>query len=152
MELAPEDGALLVRPREQAPRLVLRPFDVLEVEGVGKLHREASAHLQRLHDDPDVGFSPYERASFEGVLRMCHARLSAAAVFERDAREDDGDRTPPRADETLRISDTWVLFVRQRSVNFRCDDIHRLVAQIREAENEADLPAPARQMTTRPSR
>ena len=150
-DLDPEDGALVVRPREQAPRLALRPFDLLEIDGVGKLHREASAQLERLHADPDVGFTPFERAGFETVLRMCHARLSASAVYERNAREDERDRTPPRADETLRISDTWVLYVRQRSVNFRCDDIRRLITQVQQIEDETDLPAPALQMTTRPT-
>lgn len=151
LDLDPEDGALVVRPREQAPRLALRPFDMLEIDGAGKLHREASAQLEGLYADPDIGFSPYERAGFERVLRMCHARLSASAVYERDVREDERDRTPPRADETLRISDTWVLYVRQRSVNFRCDDIRRLISQIQQIEDEADLPAPALQMTTRPT-
>lgn len=151
LELDPEDGAVVVRPREQAPRLALGPFDLLDVEGVGRLQRDASAQLARLYADPDVGFSPYERAGFEMVLRMCHARLSAAAIYERDAHEDEGDRTPPKSDEKLRISETWVLYVRQRSVNFRCDDIRRLVREVQQVEVEADLPAPALQMTARPT-
>ncbi len=150
LELDPEDGALVIRSREQAPRLALRPFDLLEIESVGRLYREASARLQSLYDDPDVGFSPYMPASFEPVLRMCHARLSAAAVYERDARENEADRAPQTADGKLRISDGWVLYVRQRSLNFRRDDIQRLIAQVREAGDEADLPAPARQLTSRP--
>ena len=151
LELNPEDGAIIVRAREQAPQLALRPFDMLEIEGVGTLYREASGQLERLYNDPDVGFSPYERAGYEMVLRMCQARLSAAAVYERDARENESDRTPPQADEKLRISDTWVLYVRQRSVNFRCEDIRRLTARVRDTENQQDLPAPALQITSRPT-
>jgi very-short-patch-repair endonuclease len=151
LELDPEDGAIIVRARQQAPRLALRPFDMLEIEGVGTLYREASAQLERLYNDPDVGFSPYERVGYEMVLRMCQSRLSAAAVYERDIRENESDRTPPHADEKLRISDTWVLYIRQRSVNFRCEDIRRLTARIRDTEDELDLPAPALQMTTRPT-
>lgn len=151
LELDPEDGGLVVRPREQAPRLALQPFDLLEIDGVGKLHREASAQMERLYGDPDVGFSPHERVGFETVLRMCHARLAADAVYERDVRGDERDRSPPRADEKLRISDTWVLYLRQRSLNFRCDDIRRLAARVQEIEDDADLPAPAVQMTLRPT-
>jgi very-short-patch-repair endonuclease len=151
LELSPGDGAIIVRAREQAPRLALRPFDMLEIEGVGTLYREASTQLERLYNDPDVGFSPYERAGYEMVLRMCQARLSAAAVYERDTRDNENDRTPPQADDKLRISDTWVLYIRQRSVNFRCEDIRRLTARVRDAESKQDLPAPALQMTSRPT-
>jgi very-short-patch-repair endonuclease len=44
-----------------------------------------------------------------------------------------------------------VLYFRQRSVNFRCDDIRRLVTAINEIESSVNLPAPAVQMTRRPA-
>jgi hypothetical protein len=91
LELDPEDGAITVRARQQPPRLALRPFDVLEIDGAGTLYREASAQLERLYNDPDVGFSPYERVGYEMVLRMCQSRLSAAAVYERDVRESESE-------------------------------------------------------------
>jgi very-short-patch-repair endonuclease len=147
----PTDGSIVVRTRQQPPRLALRPFDVLEIDGVGKLYREATEQLERLYNDPDIGFSPHERAGFEIVLRMCHARLSSAALYERDTRTDEADRTPPLADDKLRISDTWVLYVRQRSVNFRCEDIRRLAARVRETKELVDLPAPGRQIISRPT-
>ena len=151
LEMDPRDGAILVRTRQQPPRLALRPFDMLEIDGVGKLYREASEQLERLYNDPDIGFSPHERAGFEIALRMCQARLSSAAVYERDARTDEADRTPPQADDKLRISDTWVIYVRQRSVNFRCEDIRRLTARVSETKEPADLPAPGRQIISRPT-
>jgi hypothetical protein len=124
LELDPEDGAITLQPRVQPPRLALRPFDELEIAGVGRLQREAS-QLEQFYDDPDVGFSPHERPGFEPVLRMCHARLAPDAVYEPGARAD-GDRAPPPADGKLRITDGWVIYVRQRSSNFRCDDIRHL--------------------------
>ncbi len=150
LELDPEDGSLLVRARQQAPRLTLRPFDLLDVSGVGKLHREARDLLERLYEDDDVGFSPFERATFEPILRMCHARLSSSSVYERDARGGEEDRTPPTADDKLRISDTWVFYIRKRSADFRCEDIRRLIEAVQKADAAA-LPAPAVQMTTVPS-
>ena len=151
LEMDPRDGAILVRTRQQPPRLALRPFDMLEIDGVGKLYREASEQLERLYNDPDIGFSPHDRAGFEIALRMCQARLSSAAVYERDARADEADRTPPQADDKLRISDTWVIYVRQRSVNFRCEDIRRLTTRVRETKEPTDLPAPGRQIISRPT-
>jgi len=149
LELDAEDGAITVRPRPQPPRVALRPFDELEITGVGRLQREASQQLERFYEDPDVGFSPHERAGFEPVLRMCHARLASDAVYEPDTRTE-GERIQPGDDAKLRIADRWVIYVRQRSSNFRCDDIRRLADAI-EAGKDADLPAPALQMTRRPT-
>jgi very-short-patch-repair endonuclease len=144
-----EDGAIVVQPRPQEPRVMLRPFDELDLPGIGRLQQETSKLLERSYEDPDVGFSPHERPTFEHILRMCHARLASDAVYEPDVREE-GDRAPPAADAKLRITDGWLLYVRQRSANFRCDDIRRLGVAVDEAE-EGDLPPPALQMTTRPS-
>jgi very-short-patch-repair endonuclease len=144
LELDPE-GTIVVRAREKAPMLYLRPFDMLEIEGVGLLQREASTQLARSYIDDDVGFSPHNKATYETVLRMCHARLAADAVYEADAREDAADRAPG-----LRISETWVLFIRTRSANFRRDDIQRLITAVGTTD-PVDLPGPAVQLTTRPS-
>ena len=144
-----KDGAIVVRPRVQAPRLALRPFEELDIGGVGRLQKDASLELERSYDDPDVGFSPHERLGFEHVLRMCHARLASDAVYEPDARTKD-DRAPPAADGKLRITDGWVLYVRQRSSNFRCDDIRRLKQAVENVE-DSELPPPAIRMTSRPT-
>ena len=149
LELDPDDGAILVRARSQPPRLALRPFDDLEIPGVGRLHKEASTQLERLHGDPDTAFSPHDRQTFEQVLRMCHARLAADAVYEPDARSP-SDRGSGAFDDKLRITDTWVLYVRARSSNFRCEDIKRLAEAI-EAVEEADLPAAGIQLTMQPT-
>ena len=151
LEMNAADGAIIVRARQQPPRLALRAFDLLEIDGVGKLYREASEQLDRCYNDPDIGFSPYERASYESVLRMCQARLFSGAVYERDARPNEADRTPPAADDKLRVSDTWVIYVRQRSVNFRCEDIRRLTARVRDTHEFGDLPGPGRQLISRPT-
>lgn len=151
LEMDAADGAIIVRARQHPPRMALRPFDLLEIDGVGRLYREASEQLDRLYNDADIGFSPHEQASFEIVLRMCQARLFSAAIYEPDARPDETDRTPPQADDKLRISDTWVLYVRQRSVNFRCEDIRRLTARVRDTQEFVDLPAPGRQLISRPT-
>jgi very-short-patch-repair endonuclease len=148
LELDPDDGAITVRPRPLPPRVALRPFDALDLPGVGRLQKEASQQLECSYDDRDVGFSPHERHTFEPVLRLCHARLASDAVYEPDTRSA-GDRGVPNADSKLRITDGWVLYVRQRSSNFRCDDIRRLAAAIDAAGD--DLPPPALRMTMPPT-
>jgi hypothetical protein len=146
-----EDGALVVRPRATQPLVSLKAFHALEVEGSKTLQRDASAELERVIDDPDIGFSPFERLSYEKTLRLCVARLSGSAVYIPDERKDPTDRSLPPVDRVLRVSDSWVLYVRQRADDFRVDDINRLIRQVEKAEKEEDLPAPSQKIVREPS-
>ena len=146
--LDPEDGSILVTPRPQPPKLCLRAFDRLEIGSVGRLDRDGAEQLARMYDDPDIGFSPFNKQCFEPILRMCHARLSGSSIYEPDVRENLDDRPPPIADEKLRIADTWVIYVRQRSIDFRCEDIRKLIDRVQQAPDDVSLPLPAVQITT----
>ena len=138
----------LLTPRPQPPRLCLRAFDDLEIGAVGRLNRDGGEQLARIYNDPDLGFSPFEKNCFEPVLRMCSARLSGSSIYEPDVREDLEDRSQPKGDDKLRIADTWVIYVRQRSIDFRCDDIRKLIDRVQQAPDDGSLPPPAVQITT----
>lgn len=147
-----EDGTLTVGPRQLPPSLTLKPFHALEVEGSKGLQRDAGSQLERIVEDPDVTFSPFERKSFEPLLKSCAARLSASGAYVPDeAGRDPNDRSLLAIDGTLRISDTWVLYVRQRAENFRQDDIQKLIQRVEEAEAEDDLPSAALQLVRPPN-
>jgi len=147
-DLDGQDGAIVVRPRPMPPRVSLRAFEELGIVSGGTLVRDASERLQRSYDDPDVGFNPFEIACFDPALRMCHARLSSSAVYLPDTERASGDRSVPAAHDKLQISDTWVLFLRQRSTDFRCDDIRKLVNEVQTAPDDEALPLPAVQLTS----
>ena len=149
LDLDPQDGAILVRPRPMPPRLSLRAFEDLGIVSGGTLVRDASERLQRSYDDPDVGFSPFDTVCFDPVLRMCHARLSSSSIYLADGEHGSEDRLLIPADEKLRISDTWVLFLRQRSTDFRCDDIRKLVKKVETTAGDEKLPAAAVQLTSK---
>lgn len=146
--LDPEDGSILVIPRPQPPKLCLSAFDRLEIAAVGRLARDGAEQLARIYDDPDLDFSPFEKPCFEPVLRMCCARLTSSSIYEPDMRENLDDRSPPVTDDKLRISDTWVIYVRQRSIDFRCEDIRKLLYRVQQAPDDEMLPRPAVQITT----
>ena len=148
LALDPEDGSIIITPRPQPPRLCLRSFDDLEIGAVGRLNRDGGEQLGRIYNDPDLGFSPFEKNCFEPVLRMCSARLSASSIYEPDVHEDLEDRSQPAGDDKLRIADTWVIYVRQRSIDFRCDDIRKLIDRVQQAPDDGSLPPPAVQITT----
>ncbi|MBV8097134.1 MAG: very short patch repair endonuclease, partial [Acetobacteraceae bacterium] len=144
------DGSLVVRGREQPPQLMLGAFEQLEVDGVGKLARDAGDALSRIFNDPDLSFSPHRPETFDTVLRMCAARLTGTAIYVPSDPDDTAEKKLPVADGTLKITDTWVLYVRQRSANFLRDDIQRLSEKVRAARSIEDLPAAAVQMTSKP--
>ena len=55
LDIDPDHGNIAVRARPTLPRLALRPFDELEIPGVGRLRQQALSQLLRIHEDPDVG-------------------------------------------------------------------------------------------------
>lgn len=148
LDLDSNTGTIEVRTRGQAPILMLRVFNERRLAAVGKLQKDAGELLQRTWDDVDVGFSPHDRTGFEQTLRMCQARLTGDAVYEPDERGE-ADRSLGLIDGKLRVTDTWVLYVRPRSVNFRCEDIRRLKDAVEGAKID-DLPKPSLQLTQPP--
>lgn len=145
------DGTLSVRPRASSPQLTLKAFHALEIDGSKTLQRDAGQQLARVVEDPDVGFSPFDTSTFELVLRSCTVRLSASGVYVPDVLDDPSDRNLPTADETLRVTDTWVLSVRQRTEDVRRDDIQRLIKKVEDANTEESLPDPGVRFVKPPS-
>jgi hypothetical protein len=146
-----QTGALEVRPRNLPPQLVLKAFHALEVESSKAVQRDVGEQLEKIVEDPDVGFSPFDKRSFEKVLRACAARLSPTGVYHAETLADSADRTMPDADTSLRVTDTWVIYVRQRSGDFRRDDIARLIKRVEEVEDEEELPASGVRFIAEPS-
>jgi very-short-patch-repair endonuclease len=146
-----EDGSLNVRPRQTSPQLMLKAFHALEVEGSKAVQQDAGEQLERTVEDPDIGFSPFDVRTFEKILRACAARLSSTGIYHPETLADPQDRTVPDADTFLRLTDTWVLYVRQRSGDFRRDDIARLIKRVDEVETQDELPDPAVAFVVEPS-
>jgi very-short-patch-repair endonuclease len=146
-----EDGSLDVRPRQMPPQLMLKVFHGLEVEGSKAVQRDLSEQLERMVEDPDVGFSPFDKRSFEKILRACAARLSPSGVYHPDILTDPQDRALPDPDSSLRVTDTWVIYVRQRSADFRREDLARLIKRVEQVEEPEQLPAPGVRFVVEPS-
>ena len=146
-----EDGSLHIRPRQTAPQTTLKPFHVLEIEGSKAVQHDIGQQLERTVEDPDIGFSPFDKRSFEKILRACAARLSSTGIYHPDTLTDPDDRSLPDADNVLRLTDTWVLYVRQRSGDFRREDIARLIDRVDEVETPDELPAPTVSFVIEPS-
>ena len=146
-----EDGSLDVRPRQMPPQLVLKAFHGLELEGSKAVQHDLSEQLERTVEDPDIGFSPFDTRTFEKILKACAARLSASGIYHPDTLTDPQDRALPDIDSSLRVTDTWVIYVRQRSADFRREDLARLIKRVEEVEQPEELPSPGVRFVVEPS-
>ena len=94
-------------------------------------------------------FSPFDNATFAPVLQLCANNLTSAGRYFPD--DSPGIRSLPPTGEHLVVTDTWILFVRQRTEDIRRDDLIRLQDEIINIEDEKKLPAAARGFVSRPS-
>lgn len=145
-----ENGTLTLRPRPTYPVVNMAPFHAAEIVGSKQLQADANGLLKQILDDPDIGFSPFEKRSYEKILRMCFARISSDGIYLPDEESFDRNKPLPTADIKLQVSDTWIIYVRQRQENDRGDDILRLIKQVETAPSLDDLPPAARKFVEPP--
>lgn len=115
------DMALRVRPRETPPILETDIYVALENPGLPAFEKASRAILE--HPDSDV--TPFNDASYEQILS------GAAGTLDRHARywPREPDFEPgklPLATTALTVTNTWVVFARQKGTNFLIEDIRRL--------------------------
>lgn len=140
-------GIIRVRPREAPATVNLRPYDELKIDGVPTAQDAARRALATTDDD--VGVSPFERDSFELVLRACQTRLDPEGIYLPDSERTEPTAPPPSATQNLVVTDRWVLAARKRSDNFLLQDIENLKRAI--DESPAGLPGPSRTLVMGPA-
>ena len=139
-------GRINIRPRSTEPNVPLKPFFAIENPGADQVHSFAKDFFTRFKEDEDL--SPFNGETFESILREVAMRMHGEARYHPDDLSDITDRTLPQIDKTLRVTNTWVVFARQRSDNFFINDLVKLKEAVEESE---DLPGPARRLVTQPS-
>jgi hypothetical protein len=139
-------GRINIRPRTTVPQTALKPFFALENPGTDQVHAFAKEFFASFPEDQDI--SPFNGETFEPILRQAASQLHGEARYHPDDVTDITDRRLPPIDGTLRVTNTWVVFARQRSDNFFITDLERLKECIEEAE---ELPGRARKLVTEPS-
>lgn len=118
---------LEVRPRDVEPRLEVDCYAEMELPGVRQLDGFWKSTLQSgVHR-----LNPFEASTFEGVLKAAVGHLDPTGAYE--VRSD--DVTPPAPGDTLKITNTWVLFGRKRSGDIFLEDIRRLKQTIEAANS-----------------
>jgi len=114
----PTTAAIEVRPRRADPVLEVDWYASMDNPGVAKFEELAKKFFATV----ELVFSPFDRSTFEPVLRAAVTHLDSNGVYWPDRISED-DRSLPQADDHLRVSDTWVLFARQRTTNLFVQDL-----------------------------
>jgi hypothetical protein len=112
----PTTAAIQVRPRRADPVLEVDWYASVDNPGVVKFEEVAKNFFAA----GELAFSPFDRATFEPLLRAAATHLDSNGVYWPDKISAD-DRSLPQADEHLRVFDTWVLFATGDTVILRSE-------------------------------
>lgn len=147
IEIDQKDGAILIRPRNIEPLLATSAFFALENPGVDTLLRFSKKHFSELSDD--IEFSPYIHESFEPILRLAATHLSESGIYWPDINPNKENREPNKVNESLEITDSWVIFAKPRSTTNFVQDIERFQRNLEESESLVEfIPNPTKRLIT----
>jgi hypothetical protein len=124
----------------------LKPYLSLEIDGADSTLDFAKHFFE--NTIPDLEFSPFQRSSFEPVLRFATTHLDSSGQYHPDTLMDINDRSVPPSTDSLVVTDTWAIYARPRSANFFMDDLDRLRQAV---TNSSDLPGSAKKLVDTPS-
>lgn len=141
-----DSGVITIGPRSAMPQLALKPYFSLEIDGVDAVLGFMKHFVEALPSD--VEFSPFQRSTFEPVLRFAATQLDSSGQYHPDGLQDVNDRTVPACTEALAVTDTWAIYARARSANFFIEDLDRLR---RAVSGSPDLPGPSKKIVETPS-
>jgi very-short-patch-repair endonuclease len=97
--------------------------------GVGGLIDEK----KEFFDNAETTFSPFEPETFETVLRSAVTNLDPNGIYWPNEVNPE-NRSLPRTDDRLKITDTWVIFARPRTNNIFIQDLNRLEEKVKNTD------------------
>lgn len=139
--------AIELRPRNTDARLELDIYTVAGNPGCADLQKA----WKEFNAKQTQSVSPFDRGSFDGILRYATACLDAKGIYWPSQTHAD-DRTLPIATDELKITDTWTLFARPRSKSLFIQDLDRFKNEIKEEHANISLPRAVLAVVSDPSK
>ncbi len=130
LSLNSETAEVEIRPRDVDARIEVDWYASVNNPGVANLEKAAKEFFGKA----TTTFSPFDRGTFEPLLRTAVTNLDANGLYWPNEVSAE-DRTLPKADEKLKVTDTWVLFARPRTNSLFIQDLEKLKKQVEEAES-----------------
>ncbi len=129
ISLNPVTADIEVRPRDVDARIEVDWYASVDNPGVASFEKAAKEFFEKA----TTTFSPFDPATFEPLLRTAVTNLDANGRYW-PAEVAAGDRALPKADDKLKVTDTWVLFARPRTNSVYLQDLEKLKKKVEEAE------------------
>lgn len=130
-------GELEIRPGSGEARIEVDIYAAGDNPNLVHLETAAKDFFER---EAEAAFSPFERSSFEPLLRTAVNYLGANGCYWPNQVLPE-DRSLPTADDKLKVTDTWVLFARPRSNNLMLQDLEKFKTRAEEEEIDDFPPA-----------
>ncbi|MGQ0792811.1 MAG: AAA domain-containing protein [Deltaproteobacteria bacterium] len=130
MSLNPVTAEMEIRPRDVDARIEVDWYASVDNPGVAELEKAAKEFFGKA----TTTFSPYDRGTFEPLLRTAATNLDANGIYWPN-EVSDADRTLPKSDDKLKVTDTWVLFARPRTNSLFLQDLEKLKKRAEEAKS-----------------
>jgi hypothetical protein len=130
MSLNPVTADVEIRPRDADARLEIDWYASVDNPGVAGLEKAAKDFFGKAA----TTFSPFDRGTFEPLLRTAATNLCANGIYWPNEVPPE-NRTLPRSDEKLKVTDTWVLMARPRTSSVFLQDLEKLKKLAEEAES-----------------
>ena len=130
VSLNPATAEVEIRPRDVDARIEVDWYASVDNPGVADLEKAAKEFFGKAV----TTFSPFDRGTFEPLLRTAAANLDANGIYWPSEVPAE-DRTLPRSGDKLKVTDTWVLFARPRTNSLFLQALEKLKKQTEEAES-----------------
>lgn len=130
LSLNPVTAEVEIRPRDVDARIEVDWYASVDNPGVADLEKAAKEFFEKA----TTTFSPFDRGTFEPLLRTAATNLDANGIYWPNEVSAD-DRTLPRSDDKLKVTDTWVFFARPRTNSLFLQDLEKLKKRVEEAES-----------------
>lgn len=129
MSLDPVTAEIKIRPRDVDARIEVDWYASVDNPGVANLEKATKEFFEKA----TTTFSPFDRGTFEPLLRTAATNLDANGTYWPDEVSDE-DRALPKSDDKLKVTDTWVFFARPRTNNLFLQDLEKLKKRAEEAK------------------
>jgi len=143
LSLNPVSAEVEIRPRDVDARLEVDWYAAMDNPGVAELEKAAKEFFSKA----TTTFSPFDRGTFEPLLRTAVTNLDANGVYWPNEVPAE-DRALPKPESNLKVTDTWVLFARPRTNSLFLQDLEKLK---KEAENAKAYPPAVAAVVTDPT-
>jgi len=138
--------AIEVRPRDVDPRIEVDIFAAADNPGVSALEKAGKDFFAKT----TTTFSPFDRGTFEHLLHTAVTYLDSKGVYWPSQTKVE-DRTLPNATEELKVTDTWILFARPRSVSLFVQDLERFKKKLEDSGGKTVLPKAVEALVSDPA-